>query len=290
ILIEKEVLLQEAEKRNVTVSDEFVEEQWAKEVKNIGRHLSRDKENPLSETEVLKQAGATREETLAELREALLIEKMREIIAEEQGVSVSDEEVKKHFDELYKDGARQAERAHLRQIFLRAPGSGNDAASPAREEARKKAEDALNRIRAGRSFEAIAKEISDEPFRSKGGDLGPARLDTMPEFMAEAARTLSPGEISGVIESQYGYHIIQLVELLPGEEVTYEKAAPFIRGTLLLRKTNEAVEEFCRKATEDEDVIQTALDLDKKLITHPELLDMLDADNMSANVDTSPQP
>ena len=290
ILIEKELLLQEAEKRNVTVSDAFVEEQWAKEVETIGRHLSGKKDNPLTEDEVLKQAGATREETLEELREALVVEKMRETIAKEQGVTVTEEEVKKQYDEMYKEGASPADRAHLRQVFLRAPRGGNNAAAAAREEARKKADDALSRIRAGRSFEAIAKEISDEPFRSKGGDLGPARLDTMPEFMAEAARTLSPGEISGVIESEYGYHIIQLVELLPGEEATYEKAAPYIRSSLLLRKTNQAVEEFCRQATEDEDVIQTALDLDKKLITHPELLDMLDAGNMAAEMQAGPQP
>ncbi|MFO7974659.1 MAG: peptidylprolyl isomerase [Candidatus Hydrogenedentota bacterium] len=290
ILIEKEVLLQEAEKRNVTVSDAFVEERWAEEVENIGRHLSRGKEKPLNEEEILKQAGTTREETLAELREALLVEKMREIIAEEEGVTVTEEEVREHYEELYKDGARQADRAHLRQIFLRVPGGDNPTAESAREEARKKAEDALKQIRAGRSFEAIAKEVSDEPFRSQGGDLGPARIDTMPEFMAEAARTLKPGELSGVIESEYGYHIIQLVELLPGEDVTFEKAAPYIRDTLLLRKTNQAVEEFCRKATENEDAIQTALDLDKKLITHPELLDMLDPENMTGNMQANPQP
>jgi len=235
-------------------------------------------------------AFAKRENAIAELREALLIEKMREIIAKDQGVTVTDDEVKKQFEEMNKDGARPSDRAHMRQIFLRAPAGAGGAASSARETARNKAQEALSRIRAGRNFEAVAKEVSDEPFRSKGGDLGPALIETMPDFMAEAARTLSPGEISDVIESEFGYHIIQLVELLPGEEVTYEKAAPFIKSTLMLRKTNAAVEEFCRKATENEDAIQTALDLDKKLITHPELLDMLDVGKMPAEAPASLQP
>lgn len=289
-LIEKELLLQEAEKRDVTISDEVVEQRWAKEIENIGKQLSQNKDKPLTEEEVLKEAGAKRENAIAELREALLIEKMREIIAKDQGVTVTDDEVKKQFEEMNKDGARPSDRAHMRQIFLRAPAGAGTAASSARETARNKAQEALSRIRAGRNFEAVAKEVSDEPFRSKGGDLGPALIETMPDFMAEAARTLSPGEISDVIESEFGYHIIQLVELLPGEEVTYEKAAPFIKSTLMLRKTNAAVEEFCRKATENEDAIQTALDLDKKLITHPELLDMLDVGKMPAEAPASLQP
>ena len=203
-LIEKELLLQEAEKRDVTISDEVVEQRWAKEIENIGKQLSQNKDKPLTEEEVLKEAGAKRENAIAELREALLIEKMREIIAKDQGVTVTDDEVKKQFEEMNKDGARPSDRAHMRQIFLRAPAGAGGAASSARETARNKAQEALSRIRAGRNFEAVAKEVSDEPFRSKGGDLGPARIDTMPDFMAEAARSLKPGEMSGVIESDFG--------------------------------------------------------------------------------------
>ena len=277
ILIEKEVLLQEAEKRNLTLTDEYVQEQWAKEVEMLGQQLSGGQAEPLSEDEVLKRAGATREEALAELRNALLIEKIRGIIAKEKGVEVTDAEVKKQFEQMRKDNARQPDRAHLRQIFVRAPRQNSNGAATQRQEARKK-------------FDAVAKEMSDEPFRSKGGDLGTARIDTMPDFMAEAARTLKPGEMSGIIESEFGYHIIELLELLPGEEITFEKAAPYIKNTLLLRKTNLAVEEFCREATSHEDAIQTALNLDRKLVTHPELLDMLDPGEMPEEIGMSPKP
>ena len=290
ILIEKEVLLQEAEKRKVTLTEEFVQEQWAKEVELLGKQLSGGRSEPLSEDEILKQAGATREEAIAQLRKALLVEKMREIIAKESGVTVTDEEVKQQFEQMHNDNARQPDRAHLRQIFVRAPRQNANGAAALRDDARKKAEDALSRIQSGRKFDAVAKEVSDEPFRSKGGDLGPARIDTMPDFMAEAARSLKPGEMSGVIESDFGYHIIELLELIPGEEITFEKAAPFIKNTLLLRKTNRAVETFCQEATKDEDAIQTALDLDRKLITHPELLDMLDPGEMPEEIQMSPQP
>ncbi len=290
ILIEKEVLLQEAEKRNVTLTDEYVQGQWAKEVEMLGQQLAGEHAEPLSEDEVLKRAGATREEALTELRKALMIEKIREIIAKEKGVEVTDKEVKQQYEQMHEDNVRQPDRAHLRQIFLRAPRQNDNGAEAQRQEARKKAEDALSRIQSGRKFDAVAKEVSDEPFRSKGGDLGTARIDTMPDFMAEAARTLKPGEMSGVIESDFGYHIIELLELLPGEEITFEKAAPYIKSTLLLQKTNHAVEEFCREATDDKDAIQTALNLDRKLITHPELLDMLDPGAMPEEMGMSPRP
>ena len=216
ILIEKEVLLQEAEKRKVTLTEEFVQEQWAKEVELLGKQLSGGRSEPLSEDEILKQAGATREEAIAQLRKALLVEKMREIIAKESGVTVTDEEVKQQFEQMHKDNARQPDRAHLRQIFVRAPRQNANGAAALRDDARKKAEDALSRIQSGRKFDAVAKEVSDEPFRSKGGDLGLRRIDTMPDFMAEAARSLKPGEMSGVIESDFGYHIIELLGIDSG--------------------------------------------------------------------------
>ncbi len=288
MLIEKELLLQEAEKRNITVSDAAVQEQWALEAEQLGHFLSPDPENPLSEAEILEQAGTTREEALGELRQALIVEKMREIIAEESGVTVTEEEVREQFEELRSQGGSPSDRAHLRQVFVRAPQDTSSESAAARQEARKKAEDALGRIRAGMSFQAVARDVSDEPFSSQGGDMGPARIDTMPDFMADAARTLSPGQVSGVIESSYGYHIIELVELLPGEELTYERAAPYIRSRLLLHKTNLAVDEFCRKATEGEGAIQTALDLDRKLLTHPELLDMLAPQDMPEGLEVRP--
>jgi hypothetical protein len=80
-----------------------------------------------------------------------------------------------------------------------------------RAEARGKAEAALARVRAGEAFGVVAAEVSEEPgAESREGLLTPGRVGSwVPEFWA-AALALSPGEISPVVETQYGFHVLRL--------------------------------------------------------------------------------
>lgn len=82
-----------------------------------------------------------------------------------------------------------------------------------KEEARKKAQDLLDRIRKGEDFAKLAKENSDDPgSKDKGGEYDFFRQGKMvPEF-DKAAFALKPGEVSGLVETQFGFHIIKLEE------------------------------------------------------------------------------
>lgn len=78
---------------------------------------------------------------------------------------------------------------------------------------RKKAEAALKRVQSGEDFAKVASEVSQDPgSKDKGGDLGFASKGSyVPEFEA-AAYKLKPGEVSGIVETQFGFHIIKLTE------------------------------------------------------------------------------
>jgi len=71
------------------------------------------------------------------------------------------------------------------------------------------AQDVLRKLRAGESFEDLARVFSKCPSSRQGGDLGPFKRGRMVEAFEEAAFALKPSEVSGPVRTRFGYHIIQ---------------------------------------------------------------------------------
>ncbi|MGL4767341.1 MAG: peptidylprolyl isomerase [Formosimonas sp.] len=106
----------------------------------------------------------------------------------------SDDDLKKMYDSEVK---KATEELHLRHILLETEAQANEV---------------LSKLKAGDKFEELAKQSKDTPSAAKGGDLGWNPLARwVPEF-AEAAGKLKSGELSAPVKSQFGYHVIQLVE------------------------------------------------------------------------------
>lgn len=110
---------------------------------------------------------------------------------------------------------RVPEQVNVRHILIKTPLPGPDGKvdDNAMKAAKAKADDVLNKLKAGGNFADLAKKFSDDPGSAeKGGDLGWInRGQTVPEF-EKAAFSLKKGETSGLIQSSYGFHIIQLLD------------------------------------------------------------------------------
>ncbi|HEX9172336.1 MAG TPA: peptidylprolyl isomerase [Telluria sp.] len=115
------------------------------------------------------------------------------------------------------------------------------------EEAQRKLAEIRQRIESkSATFEEQARLFSNDGSASKGGDLGwMVPGDTTPEF-ENVMDTLKPGEVSGVIKTEYGYHIMQVMER-KSEDVTKEKARNQARQVIRDRKLQEAAEDWARQ-------------------------------------------
>ncbi|MDQ1257954.1 MAG: PpiC protein, partial [Candidatus Hydrogenedentes bacterium] len=99
LLVQREVLAQEATRRGIKVTSAEEEEGWKKEVENVGKRLSGGSGKIPTEAEMLEWSGLTKEEAMAEVHKEILIDKAREGIARDAGVTVTDKEVAAFFEE-----------------------------------------------------------------------------------------------------------------------------------------------------------------------------------------------
>jgi len=97
---------------------------------------------------------------------------------------------------------------------------------------RSTAEKAAAELAAGAEFSAVAKRYSIDPSAPYGGSQGELSRADLPEEFAAIIFRLQPGEVSDIVEADYGYHIFQVTERLPARTVPFEEAAPSLRARL----------------------------------------------------------
>ena len=133
-------------------------------------------------------------------------------------INVTDEQLRAAYSGAL-DNFRMPERVHAQHILLKTEGK-SDAEKKALQA---KAQDLLKQLKGGANFADLAKKNSDDGSKDQGGDLGWFTHGQMvPEFDS-AAFALKPKELSGVVTSQFGYHIIQVTEKEPAKIKPFEE-------------------------------------------------------------------
>ena len=134
-------------------------------------------------------------------------------------INVTDEQLRAAYSSSL-DNFRMPERVHARHILLKTEGKSDTE----KKALQAKAQDLLKQLKGGADFAELAKKNSDDGSKDQGGDLGWFTHGQMVAEFDSAAFALKPKEISGVVTSQFGYHIIQTLEkeqakLKPFEDV-----------------------------------------------------------------------
>jgi hypothetical protein len=218
LMIDKELLVQEAKSKGITIEPEDLEVS----LKDISKGYPSGK---FSVEEYLKDPA--HEKWRSFFLEGLLIKRLIQQEIEPE-VSVSEEEVRSFFLSHRQDFDRDRE-FRARQIVV---------------ESEMEAREILKLLREGRDFSKLAKERSLSPDREAGGDLGFFGLGQMPPEFDEVMVRLKKGETSDVVQSDYGYHIFQLLEIREPKEAVWKEARPKIRQILLAKKRDRAFHDW----------------------------------------------
>jgi peptidyl-prolyl cis-trans isomerase C len=210
-LIVGELLFQESKQKGIEVNAADVTEQ-----------LQGIKQRFPSETEfkkVLDENQITESDLQAQIKRDLAI---KQLIDKEVGqrVIITDEESKTYYD-THPQSFVQPEQVRASHILIKV---ATDATEAQKIEARKKIADIQQKLQKGEDFATLAQNYSEDSSSKKGGDLGYFERGQMIKPFEDAAFSLKPNETSGIVETQFGYHIIKVVDKKPEEKVTYAEA------------------------------------------------------------------
>jgi parvulin-like peptidyl-prolyl isomerase len=219
----------------------------------------------------MKAAGFT----VAELRAKVTQENIAQVVKiRELNITVTDAETKQFYDDTnHLADFQQPGTAHIRHILLltmdpitRAPLSADQ-----QQAKRKQIDDLLKRIRGGADFAALAKQYSEDPgSKDKGGEMPPFSREQMGAELAAAAFSLTNNQVSDVITTAYGYHIIKLIDKTSAKKLTLTDKVPSsdvtiasrIKEYLALRETEKRAPAYLEKLQKAADV--QILDADLK--------------------------
>lgn len=221
------ILRNEADRQKIVVSKEDED----KAFKEIATQLPPG----LTVEEAMKNSprgeAAMRDEVLTGIRIKKLLDPLMT-----NSVEITEKEVA-DFMALYKNNLTMPEMVRARHILITtAPGDDDKV----KADKKKKTDDVRQKLVDGGDFAKLAAEYSDCPSKQRGGDLGPFTRDRMVKPFADAAFSQDVNAIGPVIETQFGYHIIQVTEHNQAGMASREKIEDAVRG----QKRQQSMKDF----------------------------------------------
>ena len=248
-LIEKEVVRelvhQQGKKNNLEVDSNLIE----KEMEALRKPYASDEE--------FEKALTARKISREDLKYSMTVDiNARQLLNEQiKGkITIADADVKKYYEDNKKKFHRP-ESYRTRHIFaaifppdmLRS--TPVDELQSKKEELTKKAEEKidglLKELKEGADFEELAKKKSDdEASRENGGDLDTIYKGVIDPAFDEAVEKLNPGETTGKVKTQFGFHIIKLIEKHPAEQAPFDELEKAIQKHLFMEEAKKLVEVY----------------------------------------------
>lgn len=220
-VIEQRIINQEARRYDAVASEAQINAQLA----DIRRNFPTEEE--------FQQALEQRKWTLADLKNRLRgTITMQNLTERVTNITVTDAEIQTYFNE-HRSEYDQAEQVRVSHILTKSEA-----------EARL----VLARFRRGEKFEDLAQYSEDPGSKAQGGDLGFVSRGQLVGEFEKVAFSLKPGQTSGIVKTQFGFHIIRVTDSRSPQPARIEAVRNQIRGQLLTRKSEAAFQEWLKKA------------------------------------------
>ena len=235
-LIVQRAVLQYAKETGIRVDDTTVE-------RTILRIAEENKLSPDEFRKVLEREGIPYSNYREDIRKQIIIQRVREREVDSK-VTVSDAEVDNYLATIASQAGGEDEY-QLSHIYITVP---EQASTQAVESARSRAEAALAELKSGKDFREVAAAYSNAPDASSGGDLGWRTRARLPSVFADVVRGMKKGEVSGILRSAGGFHIVKLVDERSRNQPTIVDQT---HARHILIKVNEQTSEADAKARID---------------------------------------
>jgi peptidyl-prolyl cis-trans isomerase C len=237
-LIEREVLYQQSQKAGINVDDQKVDEQLA----GIKKRFPNDADFQ----KALTSMNLTEAEVRTQIKRGLAIRGLidREVADK---IVVTEEETKAY----YTDNPRffkQPEQVKASHILIKVEATADDAAKAA---ARKKIEDVRKKLTDGGDFAELAKEYSEGPSGPRGGDLGYFGRGQMVKPFDDAVFAMQVNQVSEVVETRFGYHLIKVYDKKPEETLAYAEVKDRISERLKREKIQKGAQGYVENLKKD---------------------------------------
>lgn len=233
-LVSEELLYQESVKHKLKLDDGLVD----KELQGLKGRFDSDAKY----RETLKRMDLTESQLKEQIARQAIIRKLleKEVISK---VALSKEDAKKYFQSNTSE-FHQPERVRAKHILIKLePGADEQK----KAEARKKLEGVKKRVLAGEDFGKLAKDYSEGPSNVREGDLGYFTRGRMVKPFEDAAFKLAPNEISDIVETQFGYHLIKVLDHQMAKDPSFEEIEPRVMAILRNKKIQQEYEAYIYK-------------------------------------------
>ena len=237
-LIEREVLYQQSQNAGIKVDEQKIDEQIASIKQRFGNEENFKK--------ALDSMGLTEAEVRMQIQRGLAI---RGLIDQKVAskIVVTEEETKAYYTgnpQFFK----QPEQVKASHILIKVEPTADDAAKAA---ARKKIEEIQKKLKAGGDFAELAKEYSEGPTGPRGGDLGYFGRGQMVKPFEDAAFSMQVNEVSNLVETRFGYHLIKVYDQKPEKTLAYAEVQNKISERLKREKTQKGAQEYVENLKKD---------------------------------------